>query len=131
MSESRKIELVTKLTMLKIGFKSDQDGFDYLCFAVQHVLKNNLFLFQLHKGLYQEISKHFDVKSLDVERAIRHAVNTTSECVSFDGINELFGFLIYTIDDKPTISELIRLLAEVYRLKLYKKFFDIDNLDLD
>ncbi len=47
------------------------------------------------------------------------------------GIKTILTFLIYTIDDKPTISELIRLLAEVYRLKLYKKFFDIDNLDLD
>ena len=130
MSEFKKIELVTKLTMLKIGIKRDLDGFDYLCYAVQHVLKNNLTLFNLHKGLYVEVAKHFDVSTLDVERGIRHAINSTSENVSFDGLNELFGFLLYTIDDKPTIAELIRLVAEVYRLQLYKKFFDVDNLDV-
>ncbi len=130
MSEFKKIELVTKLAMLKIGFKRDLDGFDYICYAVQHVLKNNLTLIQLHKDLYVEIAKHFEVSILDVERGIRHAIKSTCENVSFNGLNELFGFLIYTIDDKPTIAELIRLLAEVYRLQLYKKFFDVDNLDV-
>ena len=47
-----------------------------------------------------------------VERAIRHAIDVAWSRGKIENINRIFGFNIYTKNDKPTNGEFIALVAD-------------------
>lgn len=113
---------VIKLALIRIGIRCDLIGFSYLCYAVELVISNPNLSHNLCKGLYIEIGKRFQAsKENNVERSIRHAIENTYVNKSFAELNRMFKTNLYTIDDKPTAGELIRLVAEYYNLELYKE----------
>ena len=72
--------------------------------------------------MYAEVGRKHDIENEScVERSIRHAIDTTYNQKTFEGINKMFGVEIFSVYDKPTAGELIRLIAEYYNLGLYKK----------
>lgn len=118
LSNMRKI---IKLALIRIGIRCDLIGFSYLCLAIEMVVQNPKLIHNLCKGLYIEVGKRFDAsKENCVERSIRHAIENTYINKSFAELNKMFKTQLYTIDDKPTAGELIRLVAEYYNLGLYK-----------
>lgn len=117
---------IIKLTLIKIGIRCDLIGFSYLCYAVELVIQDPQLIHNLCKGLYEEVCKKFDVENKAcVERSIRHAIDNTYNCKSFVELNKMFKVDLYSINDKPTVGELINLVAEYYNLGLYKIDFDI------
>ncbi len=112
---------IIKLTLIRIGIRCDLIGFSYLCLAIEMVVQNPKLIHNLCKGLYIEVGKKFNAnKENCVERSIRHAIENTYINKSFAELNKMFKTQLYTIDDKPTAGELIRLVAEYYNLGLYK-----------
>lgn len=112
---------IIKLTLIKVGIRCDLGGFRYLCCAVEKVVQQPELIYNLCKGLYAEVAKEFNVnKVTSVERSIRHAIDNTQDAKSFAELNKLFDTLLYTIDDKPTVGELIMLIAQYYCLGLYE-----------
>lgn len=123
MSDSDLSEMrgIVKLALIKIGIRCDLIGFSYLCYAIELVIFNPRLIHNLCKGLYLEVGKKFETdKENCVERSIRHAIENTYINKSFIELNRMFNAQLYTINDKPTAGELIRLVAEYYNLGLYK-----------
>ena len=119
LEEMRKI---IKLAFIRIGIRCDLVGFAYLCYAVELVILEPGIDKNLCKGLYAKIEEHFKVeKTSSVERSIRHAIDFTQGTKSFAELNRMFKTYLYTVDEKPTAGELIRLVAEYYNLGLYKE----------
>lgn len=113
---------IIKLTLIRIGIRCDLIGFSYLCYAIELVILNPQLIHSLCKDLYTKVSEKFNVKKDScVERSIRHAIENTYINKSFAELNKLFKMQLYTVDDKPTAGELIRLVAEYYNLGLYTK----------
>lgn len=113
---------IIKLTLIRIGIRCDLIGFSYLCYAIELVILNPNLIHSLCKDLYVKVSEKFDVKKDScVERSIRHAIENTYINKSFAELNRMFKMQLYTVDEKPTAGELIRLVAEYYNLGLYTK----------
>lgn len=118
-----KVRKIIKMTLIKIGIRCDLIGFSYLCYAVELVIKNPMLIHKLCKGLYIEVGRKFQIENENcVERSIRHAIDNTYNLKSFQELNKMFGTELYSIYDKPTAGELIKLVAEFYNLGLYKEF---------
>ena len=116
------IRKIIKLTLIRIGIRCDLIGFSYLCYAIELVILNPNLIHSLCKDLYAKVSEKFDVKKDScVERSIRHAIENTYINKSFAELNRMFKMQLYTVDEKPTAGELIRLVAEYYNLGLYTK----------
>lgn len=119
--ELGKMKQIIKLTLIRIGIRCDLIGFTYLCYAIELVIQNPKLIHNLCKGLYVDVGKKFETTKKDsVERSIRHAIDNTYINKSFAELNRMFKTQLYTIDEKPTVGELIRLVAEYYNLGLYK-----------
>ncbi len=119
LSNMRKI---IKLALIRIGIRCDLIGFSYLCYAIELVILDPELIHSLCKNLYTKVSEKFEVKKDNcIERSIRHAIENTYINKSFSELNKMFKMQLYTIDDKPTAGELIRLVAEYYNLGLYNK----------
>lgn len=119
-TELQKARKVVKLALIKLGLRCDMIGFDFLCYGIELVIEDANYIHNLCKGLYVEIAKKFKIENVAcVERNIRHCIDNTFDEKSFERINEMFHAILYTIDKKPTVGELIRLMAEYYLLGLY------------
>ena len=122
-----KIQKIIKLALIKIGFRCDLDGFSYICKAVEIVISNPDSIHHLCKKVYANVAKVCnETNPSSVERCIRHSIENTYINKSFAELNRMFKSQLYTIDDKPTVGELIRLLAEYYNLELYKEHLGIE-----
>lgn len=116
------IRKIIKLAYIRIGIRCDLVGFGYLCYGTEKVIQNPDLIHNLCNGLYVEIANQFEAdKVTSVERSIRHAIDNTQESKSFGELNNMFKTLLYTVNEKPTVGELIRLVAEYYLLGLYKE----------
>ena len=58
------------------------------------------------------IAKRFNTSASKVERAIRHSIEVAWTRGKIENINQLFGYNIYSKNDKPTNGEFIALVAD-------------------
>ena len=108
---------------MKVGFRCDLQGFDYLCYAIEQTILNPELLHNLCNQLYVKIGEQFKVENnTSVERSIRNSINETAEENMFFGLNKIFNAQLFNEDEKPTAGRLINLMTEYYNLGLYRDF---------
>lgn len=125
-NEIDKIKSVIHYALIRIGFRVDLVGFNYLSYAIEVAITTPEETRNLCKGIYSYVAKKFKTKSVYcVERSIRHSIDNTFINRGFMEVNDMFGIDIFSPNDKPTAGELIKLIAEYYNLRIYKKDYDI------
>jgi len=67
---------------------------------------------RITKELYPGIGRRFNTSASKVERAIRHAIEVAWTRGKIENINQVFGYNIYSKNDKPTNGEFIALVAD-------------------
>ncbi len=97
---------------LTIGIPAHIKGYQFLREAVKMVVKNPDVINRITKELYPGIACSFDTSSSKVERAIRHAIEVAWTRGKIENINTIFGYNIYSKNDKPTNGEFIALVAD-------------------
>lgn len=68
--------------LLKIGIPPHLKGFYFLAEAIDLVIKDRSYLRNVTKKLYVEIAKNNDEKLNNVERAMRHAIQSAKQNLS-------------------------------------------------
>lgn len=97
---------------LMIGIPAHIKGYYYLREAVKMTVEDATLINRITKELYPGVAKRFTTTSSKVERAIRHAIEVAWQRGKIENINQVFGFNIYTKQDKPTNGEFIALMAD-------------------
>jgi two-component system, response regulator, stage 0 sporulation protein A len=97
---------------LTIGIPAHIKGYHFLREGVKMVVENSDIINSITKQLYPGIATHFNTTSSKVERAIRHAIDVAWTRGRIENINQIFGYNIYTKNDKPTNGEFIALVAD-------------------
>ncbi len=97
---------------LVIGIPAHIKGYHYLREAVRMVYFEPEIINRITKELYPGIAKRFSTSASKVERAIRHAIEVAWTRGKIENINQLFGYNIYSKNDKPTNGEFIALVAD-------------------
>jgi two-component system response regulator (stage 0 sporulation protein A) len=104
-------EKITSI-FLMIGIPAHIKGYQYLRYAINMVIEKPDAINRITKELYPGISRHFDTTPSKVERAIRHAIEVAWTRGKIENINQIFGYNIYSKNDKPTNGEFIALIAD-------------------
>lgn len=104
-------EKITSI-FLTIGIPAHIKGYQYLREAIKIVIRTPEIINSITKELYPAIATHFDTSSSKVERAIRHSIEVAWTRGKIENINTIFGYNIYTKNDKPTNGEFIALIAD-------------------
>lgn len=97
---------------LMVGIPAHIKGYHYLRYGVRLVVENSGIINRITKELYPAIAEHFETTPSKVERAIRHAIDVAWSRGKIENINRIFGFNIYTKNDKPTNGEFIALVTD-------------------
>ena len=97
---------------LVIGIPAHIKGYHYLREAIRLVYFQPELINRITKELYPGIAKRFSTSASKVERAIRHSIEVAWTRGRIENINQLFGYNIYSKNDKPTNGEFIALVAD-------------------
>ena len=73
-------------------------------------------LFAVGKRLYQPVAQRFDTTPQNVERLIRHAVESTMDAAAARGVYGLFGNTLDPARGKPTNAQIIGMLVQRMRV---------------
>ncbi len=124
MSEEKLLEIkkVVKKAFIRIGIKCDMLGYKYLCQCSEEIIFHPELIENLCNGLYKVIAAKNGVeRSNNIERAMRTAIELCYDTTGFLELNRMFNMNLFTINDKPTAGELIKLVSEYYCLDLWKE----------
>ena len=97
---------------LTIGIPAHIKGYHYLREAIKMVVEDREIINKITKELYPGIASKFNTTPSKVERAIRHAIDVAWSRGRVENINQLFGYVVYRKNDKPTNGEFIALVAD-------------------
>ena len=104
-------EKVTNI-FLSIGIPAHIKGYAYLREAVRMVVEDHDVINRITKELYPGIAKRFSTTSSKVERAMRHAIEVAWSRGRLDSVNRIYGYKVFSAEDKPTNGEFIALIAD-------------------
>ncbi len=112
MNSARSLDEEITSIFLTIGIPAHIKGYQFLREAVKMVMDKPTLINSITKELYPGIGVTFETTASKVERAIRHAIEVAWNRGRIENINEIFGYNIYTKNDKPTNGEFIALVAD-------------------
>ncbi len=101
---------------LAIGIPAHIKGYQYLCEAVRMVCEDRALLSRITKELYPGVARRFSTSASKVERAMRHAIEVAWNRGRLDAVNSLYGYRVFTPEDKPTNGEFIAVIADKLKL---------------
>ena len=78
---------------------------------------NESSLFSIGTDIYAPIEEYFHTTNANVERLIRHAIESTMSAARAKGVYTLFGNTIDPAKGKPTNAQVIALLAQRMRVE--------------
>ena len=104
-------ERVTNI-FLSIGIPAHIKGYQYLREAVKMVIENHEMINRITKELYPGIARRFSTTPSKVERAMRHAIEVAWNRGRLDSVNRMYGYKVFSAEDKPTNGEFIALVAD-------------------
>lgn len=106
------LRFATSNTLLQIGVPYNVSGAKYLVRAVEIAVENPDAVMNITKRIYQIIAIEANTKAVNVERAIRHAIDIAWSKNKIAFLNIIFDLDIYQENDRPSNGEFIALLAE-------------------
>ena len=109
-------ERVTNL-FLSIGIPAHIKGYGYLREAVKMVMEDHSLINRITKELYPGIARRFSTTPSKVERAMRHAIEVAWSRGRLDSVNRIYGYKVFSAEDKPTNGEFIALIADKVSLQ--------------
>ena len=115
--KSRSLDEQIPSIFLTIGIPAHIKGYQFLREAIKMVIKSPDTINSITKTLYPGIANYFSTSPSKVERAIRHAIEVAWTRGKIENINSIFGYNIYSKNDKPTNGEFIALIADRLLLK--------------
>ncbi len=104
-------------TLYQLGIPNHLRGFAYLRDAVLLSVENIEMLTSVTKILYHEVAKLHNSTNMRVERAIRHAIELAAREGNLAAMETLTGYPFHTKKTKPSNSELIAYLTDIFRLR--------------
>lgn len=102
---------------LTIGIPAHIKGYQYLREAVRMVSEDRSLLSRITKELYPGVAKRFSTSASKVERAMRHAIEVAWNRGRLDAVNALYGYRVFTPEDKPTNGEFIAVISDKLSLE--------------
>lgn len=106
-------EIVTDIqnTLINLGTSPSLIGFDYLTRAIALAYENSEYKYQITKRLYPEVARLENTTPSRVERALRHAIETTWERGNLEVLTATFGYTVHASKGKPTNSEFVSMIV--------------------
>ena len=96
-----------KKLLLTIGFPQHVYGYEYILYAMELIHQEPSRIHHITKEIYPDVARHFSTTPARVERAIRHAIQTTWTYGNLQIIYRIFGNSIRPDKFYPTNTQML------------------------
>ncbi|MBR5137147.1 MAG: sporulation transcription factor Spo0A [Clostridia bacterium] len=114
---SKELEIAVTKLMREIGIPAHIKGYQFIREAILLSIKDYDIINSITKQLYPAIANQYSTTPSRVERAIRHAIESTWNKGFVKSDDKLFGYTLSTDRGKPTNAEFIAIAADKLRLQ--------------
>ena len=114
--KNKELQSTISTLLHSLGVPSHIKGYEYIREGIGLMYNDPSMLGAITKEMYPKIASIYDTTSSRVERAIRHAIETSWNRGDYDLMEELFGHSVDFDRARPTNSEFIATLADKLRL---------------
>ena len=114
---SKELEIAVTKLMREIGIPAHIKGYQFIREAILLSIKDYDIINSITKQLYPTIANQYSTTPSRVERAIRHAIESTWNKGFVKSDDKLFGYTLSTDRGKPTNAEFIAIAADKLRLQ--------------
>ena len=114
--KNRELQSTISTLLHSLGVPSHIKGYEYIREGIGLMYNDPSMLGAITKEMYPKIASINDTTSSRVERAIRHAIETSWNRGDYDLMEELFGHSVDFDRARPTNSEFIATLADKLRI---------------
>lgn len=114
--KNRELQSTISTLLHSLGVPSHIKGYEYIREGIGLMYNDPSMLGAITKEMYPKIASIYDTTSSRVERAIRHAIETSWNRGDYDLMEELFGHSVDFDRARPTNSEFIATLADKLRI---------------
>ena len=114
--KNKELQSTISTLLHSLGVPSHIKGYEYIREGIGLMYHDPSMLGAITKEMYPKIASIYDTTSSRVERAIRHAIETSWNRGDYDLMEELFGHSVDFDRARPTNSEFIATLADKLRL---------------
>ncbi len=104
--------------LLTVGITANLQGYFFLKESIKLAIYNPTFVGAITKIMYPTIAAKFKTTACRVERSIRHALDVSYNKGKIMNLNDIFGLKILDVNEKPTNSEFVALIADRLALEL-------------
>ena len=105
------------LLLTQMGMSGRLKGYEYLAWAAALVCENEARLYALGKRIYVPIAERYSTTPQNVERLIRHAVESMMNTGRAGNVYARFGNTIDPARGKPTNAQAIAMVAQWMRVQ--------------
>ena len=103
--------------LAQMGMSQSLKGYEYLVCAAALAGEKEARLFSVGTDIYAPIAARYHTTNANVERLIRHAIESTMSAARANGVYTLFGNTIDPAKGKPTNAHVIALLSQRMRVE--------------
>ena len=103
--------------LTQMGMHASLKGYAYLCSAAALACAGEARLYAIGRDIYVPIAAHHNTTAQNVERLIRHAIESTMNAARAKGVYSLFGNTIDPAKGKPTNAQAIAMLVQRMRVE--------------
>jgi len=111
------VQLRAGKLLTQMGMHASLKGYAYLSCAAALAYENEARLFSVGRGIYEPVAARFGTTKENIERLIRHAIESTMTAARARGVYSLFGNTIDPAKGKPTNAQVIALLVQRLRVE--------------
>lgn len=105
------------MLLTQMGMHASLKGYTYLSYAAALACEREARLFHVGREVYRPVAECFGTTQENVERLIRHAIESTMTAARARGVYSLFGNTIDPAKGKPTNAQVIALLVQRMRVE--------------
>lgn len=114
--EEKAFDYATEM-LQELGMPAHILGYDYVRYGIALACFDGT-MFAVTKKFYPTVASKYNTTGSKVERAIRHAIDTTWDRGNPDILDNYFGYSISPVKGKPTNSEFIAKIVDKIHGKL-------------
>lgn len=97
---------------LSIGIPAHLQGYHYLRESIKLIIDHPEYISGITKIMYPKVASKFETTPCRVERAIRHALESSYNKGKMIRLNDVLGLQVLNNNEKPTNSEFVALIAD-------------------
>lgn len=105
------------MLLRQMGMHASLKGFAYLSCAAALAFESEARMFHVGRDIYEPLAVHYGTSKENVERLIRHAIESTMSAARAGSVYSLFGNTIDPAKGKPTNAHVIALLVQRMRVE--------------